>query len=175
MGRVSGRRVNGPMKPSKTDITSIKAPKELSRDMELWIDLKDSNAKNQEEIKSLMRATGYSQGEVASLFGSKAKEENNRLDQIKEDIYIRHRLRMKMLHQNVRETNILSTMDSMRQEEQHLIEALTKLGEISPVQSNTMTGMLGLETLIYKVVETEKQVLPLEPLPSLPVAEDDEE
>jgi hypothetical protein len=153
-----------------------------NKDMELWKDLQDNNPNNIEDLKNMMLAVGYTKGEIGKLLNlKKVNGQKTKLDQLKEDIYIRYKLKQRMLFEHVQHDNIISTFTSMRDEDRHVIDSLTKLGDIAPTGSVGGGGdqmPLRLETFVYKAAQEEsaKAADPTShPLPQLQDVTEEEE
>jgi SpoVK/Ycf46/Vps4 family AAA+-type ATPase len=123
----------------------------------------ENNKMSPKDIQKIMSSFGYTKSEIEAFTKDKLKiKKRNRLDEIKEDLYIRSKLRTKLLLEHVRDANLLVTLENMRQEDSHLIDSLTKLGEITPVAqgNNGIQQLLGVEQLILKSYHNEQQQLP---------------
>lgn len=138
-------------------------PENNKMEMELWSTIKEANSNNTDEVRKLMRSYGYTSGEVDNFLGAKKKSKAKGIvEEIKEELYLRHKLRLRLLDEHKRDANLLVTLDAERQEEQHLIESLTKLGEIAPVGqgNNGIQQLLGIEQLIIKSYSDEQKQIP---------------
>jgi hypothetical protein len=132
----------------------------------IWDNLKEANRdqRNNNDIQKQMSAFGYSKGEIEDFLKTKVNhKKQDKIEEIKEEMYIRHKLRYRLLMEHVRDTNLLITLENMRLEDEHLIDSLIKLGEIAPVQQgpNNVIQALGIEQFVYSAFKEDTGKAPV--------------
>jgi hypothetical protein len=149
-------------KPEKNnDVTELMRREDSST---IWDNLIAENSKHTEDLQKQMTAFGYSKGEIERTLKTKlSNKKKDRVEELKEELYIRHKLRYRLLMDHTRDVNLLATLENMRQEDQHIIDSLIKLGDIAPIQQNptNVIQTLGIEQFVYSAFKADTGQAPI--------------
>src|ERR1700682_2126786 len=104
------------MREFEKDQNAILQDKLSSSDQQLqvWDTLKESNTSNPKDIQKAMKSFGYSRGEIEEFLKLKLPaDKKDKIEQFKDEAYLRHKLRYRLLMDHVKDSNLLITLDHM--------------------------------------------------------------